>query len=161
MTRMNVATRTERDLDQDHDLITEKSMDQRSGKTIMAGPALLDTGCRASGESGSRLMRRSGNRSAALGSGSGNAKREVLGARHTRPPYLTQCQIDARDAGWEYRSNSTNAMMARLLASPVMITAVLLGEACSSGLQGRTSDQQAGLSQPIRMPMPEGTGLGE
>ena len=30
--------------------------------------------------------------------------------------YLTQRQIDARQSGWEYRSNSTNAMMARVLA---------------------------------------------
>jgi hypothetical protein len=29
---------------------------------------------------------------------------------------LTQWEIDGRDPGWEYRSNSTNAMMARVLA---------------------------------------------
>jgi len=29
---------------------------------------------------------------------------------------LTQREIDARDAGWHHNSNSTNALMARVLA---------------------------------------------
>jgi len=36
--------------------------------------------------------------------------------RARQEAYLTQRQIDARQSGWEYRSNSTNAMMARVLA---------------------------------------------
>jgi hypothetical protein len=37
---------------------------------------------------------------------------------------LTQWEIDARDAGWEYRSNSTNALMARVLAEVEEATSV-------------------------------------
>jgi hypothetical protein len=36
----------------------------------------------------------------------------------TPDSYLTQCEIDARQSGWEFRSNSTNAMMARVLRAP-------------------------------------------
>ena len=46
--------------------------------------------------------------------GEGGSRRS--GEKRKARSCLTQWEIDARDPGWEYRSNSTNAMMARVLA---------------------------------------------
>src|SRR5260370_11143881 len=49
---------------------------------------------------------------------------KAAGAGDMRKPVrcLTQWEIDARESGWEYQSNSTNALMARVLAEGFRIT---------------------------------------
>jgi hypothetical protein len=44
-------------------------------------------------------------------------KIRLAGSRAPVARCLTQREIDARELGWEHGSNSTNAMMARVLAS--------------------------------------------
>jgi hypothetical protein len=53
----------------------------------------------------------------ATSAGMMHAHNAVSGVRDParRGRCLTQWEIDARDAGWEYCSNSTNALMARVL----------------------------------------------